>query len=124
MQISCEILGTWGYPERRNFVSGTDIYHHTKFHADWDHRHRDICDGTDIKIRMITANLISDKTHRPTSVAFVDNNKIICSAGHNKRTRPRNWNIVVCSQSRLGLTFFRSRVGGEYNIDSSAFCSL
>jgi len=47
---------------------------HANFHADRCHRRRDICNGQkDRKIERITADFISNKTHRPTSVAFVYN---------------------------------------------------
>jgi len=36
-------FGFWGLLEVARFVSGTDMYHHVKFHADRCHRRRDIC---------------------------------------------------------------------------------
>ena len=56
-------------PKMGDFVSGTDKYHHAKFHADRCHCRRDICNRTDT----FTADLMSDK--RNTIVAFVDNKR-------------------------------------------------
>ena len=58
-------LGFWGSsdlgdtPGRGDFVSGTHIYHHAKFHADRCHRRRYICNRTHTytNIHKITADL-------------------------------------------------------------------
>ena len=68
---SLGFFGPYGVPQRGDFVSGTDIYHRAKFHADRCRRRRDTCNRTNRKLERITTDSISDKTH--TSVAFVDN---------------------------------------------------
>jgi len=46
-------------PHQGDFLSGTDVYHRVKFHADRCYRRRDICNGTEKK----TATNISFHTN-------------------------------------------------------------
>ena len=43
----------WVPPQNGEDLSGTDMYHHTKFHADWCHRRRDISNRTEKKQQLI-----------------------------------------------------------------------
>ena len=61
----------WEYTQSGNFMSGTDIHHRAKCHADWFHRHRDICNRTD---RCNCSRFNIKRTH--TSVSFVDSNNL------------------------------------------------
>ena len=60
---SLGFFGPYGVPQRGDFVSGTDIYHRAKFHADRCRRRRDTCNRTNRKLERITTDSISDKTH-------------------------------------------------------------
>ena len=66
----------WGcLPKSGDFVSGTDMYHRAKFHADQCHRRRDICNRTHRnkhrKIQRITAELISDNQASKQAVSLI-----------------------------------------------------
>jgi len=104
-------FGILGIPPRRDFVSGTDMYHRAKFHADRCHRRRDLCHRTHRKIENITADLISNKSR--ASVAFVDNQ--CCRILRMKKN-------VFCLQAVSQLLTYIQDMKSFFAVSTSLIC--